>query len=474
LIGQTVAVAVSISEREKSRIEATFARHVNRGQLDYLRAGHLDVLERERQGVTFVDAGSGRRMIDAFSSAGSFNVGRHNPEVLRALDEALDELDIGSSELLSRPKIALARRLTRLAPGDLDRVIFAAGGGDAVDGALKLARGATGRGGVIAAVKAYHGHTGFSLSAIGKEHYRAYCEPLMPGFSFAPFNDLAAAERVATGETAAIIVEPVQGEAGIYVGEPDYLRGLRRLCDERGILLIFDEIQTGFGRTGRLFAAEHSGVVPDLMTVAKSMGGGLFPNAAILYRPLPAIASYLERNPGFHSSASGGSDLGCRVSLAVLDLLERERLWENAEQMGSRLKAALERLQRDNPRVIREVRGLGLMLGLEYIHEFLGPLMSDALAREGVFAAYSGNAPQVMRFMVPITVTGEEMDALIAAIGRAVKRMNRLLPLLLPLARIPAVRNALNDVGWQTRVFSGLRRVEELAARWLGGGRADG
>ena len=458
----------TMTKQDKERIFSLFGRHINRNQIRYLSAGHLDVFETRREGVGFTDPLTGRRMYDCFTAAGCFNVSRRNPEVLAALEAAADEVDMGSRLLSSPHKEELARRLAALAPGDLDRVLFAAGGGEAVECALKLARGATGRPKIVSTVKAYHGHTGFALSANGKEHYRHCFEPLMPGFVFVPFNDLDAAAKVIDGETAAVILEPVQGEAGIFPGTTDYLRGLRALCDRHGALLIFDEIQTGFGRTGRLFASEHSGVVPDIMTVAKSLGGGLCANAAVIHRDTPLLRGFRGAHPDFHETYAGGGDLACRVSLKVLDYLEQNRLWENAERQGARLKAALEDLMRANPRIIREVRGVGMMVGVEYLHEFMGPMMSDALARHGVFAAYSGNAPQVMRFMAPITVSDAELDDIIAAIRAAVKDMKTLLPLALLAARVPGVLRLLNNEKMQTALFSWVRRAEDLFSR--GGG----
>jgi acetylornithine/succinyldiaminopimelate/putrescine aminotransferase len=461
------------SQEDKARVVADFERYINTGQVAYLRAGHLDVIESERKGVTFVDPLSGRRMFDCFSSAGSFNVSRHNSKVLSELVEAVDHLDMGLADDLSPSKLLLAERLTQLAPGDLNRVIFASGGGDAVDCAIKLARGATGRSGIVSTIKAYHGHTGFALSANGKPHYREYCEPLMPGVSFAPFNDLDAAKAMIGPETAAVIVEPVQGEAGIFIGTPEYLSGLRAACDKAGALLIFDEIQTGFGRTGKLFACEHSGVVPDILTLAKSLGGGLFPNAAVLLRETPLIMDYLTRNPRFHESIDGGSDLGCAVSLAVLSEIERMDLCFNAERQGKRLKEALKELQAENPRIIKDIRGIGLMVGIEYIHEFMGPMMSDALAKHGVFAAYSGNAPQVMRFMAPITIDGDEMTDLIRAVRAAVHDMKMLLPLALPATKVPALLKLLNNEHVQTALFGVIRKIEDRAGaliRFVKGG----
>ena len=463
------AAGALLSREERDRIFGTFARYINRNQIKYLSAGHLDVLETRREGVGFTDPVTGRRMYDCFTAAGCFNVSRHNPEVMAALEEAADELDMGSRLLSSPHKEELARRLAAIAPGDLDRVLFASGGGEAVDCALKLARGATGRSQIISTVKAYHGHTGFALSANGKEHYRHCFEPLMPGFTFVPFNDLDAMGKAVSDRTAAVILEPVQGEAGIFPATEAFLRGVRDLCDRHGALLIFDEIQTGFGRTGRMFASEHTGVVPDIMTVAKSLGGGLHANAAVIYRGTPLLREFAAAHPDFHETHSGGTDLACRVSLKVLDQIEEHRLCENAARQGAKLKEALDELMRANPRIIKEVRGVGLMVGLEYVHEFLGPMMSDALAKHGVFAAYSGNAPQVMRFMMPITVSDAELDEIIAAIRAAVRDMKTLLPLAMLAVKIPGVLKLLNNEKVQTVVFNQVRRIEDLFSR--GGGR---
>ncbi|MCP4688678.1 MAG: aspartate aminotransferase family protein [Desulfobacterales bacterium] len=453
--------------KEKTRIEDSFGKFINKGQVRYLKSGHLDVMETERRGVYFTEPFSGKRFFDCFTSAGCFNVGRRNPVILEALDQSLDALDMGSPHLISPHKVALAKKLTALAPGDLNRLFFASGGGDAVDGAIKLALGATGRHKVISTIKAYHGHTGYALSANGKEHYRQYFEPLAPGFRFVPLNDARAMEAMADHDTAAIILEPIQGEAGIFVAEDEYLRGLRTLCDRLGIMLIFDEIQTGMARTGKLFACEHAGVTPDILLLGKSIGGGLHPNAAVLYRDVKPLVDYVEKNPFFHQSW-GGADPGCRTSLATLQYIEKHGLCENAEKQGRKLKEALTRLREENPRIIRAVRGRGLMIGIEYIHEFMGPMMTDALAKNNVFAAYSGNDPRVMRFMPPLIVTGEEMDVLIAAIRNAVKAMKMILPLALPAAKIPPILKLLNSEKVQTSLFSWIRKVEDLVERLMG------
>ncbi len=452
-----------LSRADKRAIERAFGRHLNQGQVRYLKAGHLDVLEARRAGIRFVDPATGRVMIDAFTSAGCFNVGRNNPVVVAAFEEALETLDLGTSSLASVHRLALAEKLVELAPGNLSRVLFAAGGGDAVDAAIKLARGATGRPEVVSTEKAYHGHTGFALSANGKPHYRRHFEPLMPGFRFVPFGDLDALREAVTDRTAAVLLEPVQGEAGIFPASPAYLEEARALCDARGALLLFDEVQTGFGRTGKMFACEHAAVAPDVMMVAKALGGGLFPNAAVLYSDREPIHSFVEAHPDFHESVVGGSDLGCFVSLRVIETIQQQDLCGNAQRMGDRLHDALQTIQRENPSIIREVRGVGLMVGLEYIHEFLGPMMCDALAKRGLFAVYSGNAPQVMRFMLPITVTAEDVDHVIDAVRTAVRDMRRLLPAALLAAKLPFGLRLLDSERVQTALFGAFRTLEDLA-----------
>ncbi len=446
------------TRKQNSRVIELFGKHISKAQIRFLVAGHLDILESERNGIGFVDRVSGKRFIDAFSSAGCFNVGRRNMEVIAGLDQ-IDKTDMGSHRLLSRHKIAFAKKLASLAPADLNRVMLTGSGADSIECALKLAMGATGRSKVIAMVNAYHGHSGFSLSAGGKDYYKELFEPLKPGFSYVPFGDLNAVRKIASREIAAIILEPVQGEGGIHVGSDAYLRELRSICDELGIMLIFDEIQTGFCRTGRFFYCEYSGVTPDILALAKSIGGGVYPNGAIVYRDIDKLINFVDSHPAFHESFGGGSDIGCMISSKVLDYLVENRMWENADKCGKIFREGLDDLMRSHPKIIREIRGKGLMLGVEYLHEFMGVLMADNLAKEGIFAAYSGNAPQVMRFMVPITVSETEINDILIKIGSAVRGMRLYLSLMLPLSRISLFKNIMNNVKVLIFVNNMLRKL---------------
>ncbi|MDI6796558.1 MAG: aspartate aminotransferase family protein [Desulfatibacillaceae bacterium] len=432
-------------KQHKQRILSEFGKHISKGQIKFLKAGHLDFFETKRRGAFFEDVSTGKRYLDGFSSAGCFNVGRGNPEIIKELCAAAIQSDMGSAGLLSKQKVQFAQKLVGVCPGDLKRVVFAGSGADAVEGALKLAIGASGREKVISMLKAYHGHSGFSLSANGKDYYKELFEPLMPSFDFVPFGDLEAFRKAADKNTAAVILEPIQGEGGIHVASDEYLWGLRKICDDLGIILIFDEIQTGFGRTGKLWACEHSGVIPDIMVLAKSIGGGVYPNGAVVYRDIPVLQNFVEKHPRFHFSFGGGTDIGCRVSSKVLDYIVENRLWENAEKMGGIIREGLLKLQKENPAIILEVRGRGMMLGLEYKHDFMGMLMAECLSRKGMFAAYSGNAPQVMRFQIPLTITEGEAKEVLDVVQAALKLMKLYFILLIPLSRLPLSRRLVND-----------------------------
>jgi len=397
---------------------ARYAQHINASKVALLRAMQLDIVETARSGVEVTDI-EGRRYIDCFGSSGCFNVGRRHPAVVGALLAAVTDegLDIGDTAFLSAARADLAARLAEITPGDLDGAVFSTGGGEAVDFALKLARGYTQRPGIVCMDNAYHGHTGFALSATGADLYQAPFMPLVPGFRRVPFGDLDATAEAITEEVAAVIVEPVQGEGGINIPPDGYLPGLRQLCDERGTLLILDEIQTGLGRTGRMFACQRWDTVPDIMTIGKSLGGGLYPISATLFSP--AVRSFVEENPFVHFSTFGGADLGCRVALAVIDEVVGGDLPQRAELLGERFGVALRRLQKEHPHLLVDVRQIGLMIGLECADMSLGPRVSAELVRRGVLAMPTGNVLSVIRLMPPLTISETEVDRVVDALEGA-------------------------------------------------------
>jgi putrescine aminotransferase len=390
-----------------------FAEYVNPMKARILHHAGLDIIEARREGVRVWDL-EGRPFIDCITSAGSFNVGRRNPAIVSALKAALDEADQGIFLLASKGKADLGRRLAEITPGDLKFSMFGASGGEAVDFAIKLARGYTRRPKIISTSKGYHGHTGFALSAIGRDAYQAPFHPLMPEFVRVDFGDLGALEAAIDDRTAGVLMEPVQGEGGINVAPEGYLMGVRALCDRAGAMMILDEIQTGFGRTGTMFACEWAGVVPDIVTLGKSLGGGLYPITAAVFRE--PLGDFLVMNPFIHLSTFGGADLGCAVGLATIDYILEHDLPANARAMGARFMAGFARLQAKYPEVLREYRGRGLMMGLQYADDSMGPRMSYQLAQHGVIALYTGNDPSVMRLQPPLTIAADEVDEVLAAL----------------------------------------------------------
>ena len=395
-----------------------FATYLNPQKVRVLHAAGLDIIESQRRGAWVWDL-DGRRFLDCFTSAGSFNVGRRNPRVVAAAHAALDQLDHGNFLLCSKPKADLAARLAGLAPGELTCTMFGTGGGEAIDFAIKLARGATRRAKIISTVNGYHGHTGFALSAAGRDAFREPFGPLMPEFVRVPYGDSRALELAIDDDTAAVLLEPIQGEGGIVVAPPQYLADARAACDRTGALLILDEIQTGLGRTGKWWASEHFGVVPDIMTVAKSLGGSLVPISATMFSE--DLREFLIPNPFIHLSTFGGSDVACAVALEVLDVIEETGLVEHAAAMGELLFAGLRSLAAQHADVVVDVRGLGLMVGVEYAEESMGPRMSYHLAQHGVLAVYSGNQPTVMRLMPTLVIEEPEVEFLLNAMELALK-----------------------------------------------------
>jgi acetylornithine/succinyldiaminopimelate/putrescine aminotransferase len=409
-------------QKVKETALADFSRYLSPMKVRTMKAAGLDIIEDKREGACVWDI-TGKKYIDCQTGSGIMNVGRRNNEIIAALKDALDKYDIGVFLLCSKPKADLAKKLAEITPGDLACTIFGVGGGEANDAAIKIARGYTMKKEIIYTQKAYHGHTGFALSAIGRESYKEPFEPLVPGFKMIPFGDIEAFKKAVTDDTAAVILEPIQGEGGINIPPDNYLPAVRKICDEHEILLIFDEIQTGFGRTGKMFASEHWGVVPDIMTVAKSLSGGLYPISATIFKQ--EIQDFFIPHPFIHLSTFGGSDLGCVVGMAVIDYIQKNDLPTHANAMGKRFRSGFDRMIKDFPTLLLEVRQKGLMMGLQYTNESIGPRLTKKMAERGVIAIYTGNDPSICRLMPPLVITPEEVDYVLSALEDSMKELSK-------------------------------------------------
>src|SRR5258708_4731861 len=348
----------------------------------------------------------GREYIDCTEGYGVAQLGHALTEVASAIAAQGKRLITCLEIVYNDVRATLLERLAHLTPPGLSHIFLCNRGTEAVEGALKFARIATGRTGIVATLRSFHGRTMGALSTTWEPHYRQPFAPLVPGISHIRYNDLAAAETAINEQTAAVIIELVQGEGGVHVATEEYVRGLASLCRERGALLIVDEVQTGFGRTGRLFACNHYDLQPDILCLAKSIAGGI-PMGAVCLGPRVMKSGHITS--GIHGSTFGGNPLACAAALATLDILEREALPARAAALGAR---ALERLRAIHTPLIREVRGRGLLLGIE-LSRRAQPYL-EALLERGVLALPAG--PNVIRLLPPLVITEAQLEEVLDVI----------------------------------------------------------
>ena len=401
------------AEAHIAEVIEKYRQYINPGLARLLQfAGFADI-EEKAEGCVLTTA-SGKQYLDFVGGFGVFTLGHRHPAVIAAAHRQLDLMPLSSRTFFNEAAVLLAERLAQIAPGDLQFTFFSNSGAEAVEAALKFARSATGKTDFVSAIGSYHGKTLGALSVTGREKYRTPFEPLLPGVTFVPYNDLNSAANAITEKTAAVIIEPIQGEGGIIPAAPGYLSGLRRLCDERGVLLIVDEIQTGLGRTGTMFACEQENVTPDLLTLAKALGGGVVPIGATMGTPA-VWDKVFGANPLIHTSTFGGNSLACASGLAGLDVIVNENLALAARERGGQLINGLRGVQEEMPGALCDVRGRGLMIGVEFAVKDLAELTINFMAGHGIIAAYTLNNPKVIRFEPPLVVTAAQVDAAIAA-----------------------------------------------------------
>ncbi|NOZ49127.1 MAG: aspartate aminotransferase family protein [Chloroflexi bacterium] len=409
-----------IAQDSKQNIIDRFGRHVSSGKVDFFTQSGFDFIIGRREGVSIYDL-DGRRLINCHSNGGVYNLGHRHPQVVEALRQALDELDIGNSHLISEHRALLAERLAAVAPGDLNRVIFGVGGGEAIDMAIKLARGATGRPGIIYAEGGYHGHTGLALAA-GAPQYRQPFEPLASGFHAVPFGDLDALAAVVDEHTAAVLLETIPATAGIVIPPEDYFAGVRAICDRHGAVMIIDEVQTGLGRCGAVWGIDTYGVTPDILVTGKGLSGGIYPLSATIYAD--ALDPFMREHPFIHVSTFGGAEVGCYVALKVLDILEEPGFLAHVQHMADVFGAGFRALQQKYPRLVVESRQRGLMMGLKLADAQLGPLMSLIGLQFGILTVYANNEPSVNQILPPLIISEAEaqevleaLDGMLAQVG---------------------------------------------------------
>ncbi len=418
-------------ERQKVIEESVryWAEHVNAGFLQYRKSVSTDytAVEWSDEGAVFYDV-NGKEFIDCLGGFGIYVVGHRNPKVLKAVRDQLDKQAIHSQELIDPLRTYLAHLVSLITPGNLQFAFFTNSGTESVEGCLKMAMLSTGRHHFVGTIGAFHGKT---LGALGGTSKAMFREPFLPllNWSHVPFGDVEALRMVVASSdfsgdrVAAVVIEPIQGEGGINVAPPGYLKAARAICDQYGAKLIFDEVQSGMGRSGKMFCCEHDDVVPDLMALGKGFGGGVMPIGACVGTP-ETWQRYIE-NPFLHTTTFGGNPVCCAAAIATINVLLEEDLPRQATEKGEYVLRHLNALAGKYAKVLKEGRGRGLMLGMEFTDNELGYEVSKNLfARQILISGTYINA-RVLRIEPALTISYPQLDRFLAALEESLQQVYR-------------------------------------------------
>jgi len=346
----------------------------------------------------------GNEYIDCIAGHGVANVGHSHPTIVNAIQKQAQQLIVSPATFFNHQRAIYVDQLTTLVPKGMQRVFLSNSGTEAVEAGIKIARYSTGRTEIIAAMRGFHGRTYGSLSATWNRKYRDPFMPLVPAFKHVPFNNLVKLQETINDNTAAVILEIVQGEGGVHPATKEFLQGAQQLCREHGCLLILDEVQTGFGRTGKLFALEHFNLKPDILCLAKSIASGIPMGATLIGNRVKQLT------PGIHGSTFGGNPIAISAAMATLEVLQEEKLEKRAEALGKYLIDELKKLE--SP-LIRDVRGLGLMVGIE-LRQKATPYIKK-LTEQGVLVLSAGMT--VIRLLPPLVITQKQLSIVVEKIN---------------------------------------------------------
>ncbi|MGG3846657.1 MAG: putrescine aminotransferase [Bacillaceae bacterium] len=397
-----------------------FREYVNPGFLEYRKTVTKDqqfaAVEWSDSGSCFTDV-TGKKYIDCLGGFGIYNVGHRNPKVIKAVKDQLNRQALHSQDLLDPLRAMLAKILAHITPGDLKYAFFTNSGTESVEAALKLAKMYSDRSTIISTTKAFHGKSLGSLSGTAKGVFRKPFLPLVSGFRHIPFGDIDMMRKTfetcaLVGEdVGAVILEPIQGEGGINIPPEGYLKQVRELCDEYDAILIFDEVQTGMGRTGKMFAAELFDVVPDIICLAKAFGGGVMPAGAVVAKE--KVFKNWFKDPFVHTTTFGGNPIACAAAIATIDILLEEKLPERAAEVGEYFINGLREAAKGHEDKVLDIRGKGLMIGVEFHKDEIGYEVSKGMFDNGVLVAGTLVNSKTIRIEPPLTISYEEVDTVI-------------------------------------------------------------
>jgi len=403
-----------------------FNNHVNPGWLEYRKSVSTDAafVEWESSGTRFKDV-NGTEFIDCLGGFGIYNFGHRNPEIVKYVQAQLNRYALHSQELVDPLRGYLARVMAEITPGDLQFCFFSGSGAEANEMALKLARIASGKRWYISTVGGFHGKTLGAVSVCGKGKYRIPYLPMVQQVAHANYGDIEDMRKtieklIAVGEEiAAVIMEPIQGEAGIIIPPAGYLKAVRELCDKHNIFLIFDEIQTGMGRTGDYFRCEAEGVVPDILTFGKAFGGGVMPITGIIARPHLWVDELVENPWVLGSPTFGGNPLGCTAALAAINQMINTDVVTQCKEKGTYVLGKLAELSKKYPKILTATRGIGLLIALEFADDEMGFNVAKELFARRVMTAGTLNNSSVIRIEPPLVISKEELDLVLTKLDEA-------------------------------------------------------
>ncbi len=415
------------SSDKKKKVIDLFKNHVSLGKVKFYEKYNMNFVMGFREGPWLFDVDGKKKLFNLHSNGGVFNLGHRNKEIIDILKDQLNFYDIGNHHLISKQRAELAAKIADLMPGDLDYTIFGVSGGEAIDLALKLAKGYTKRRKIISAEGGYHGHTGLSVQT-GDAKYRTPFLLDSDDYLQIPFNDLDALKKVLDQDVAAVILETIPATLGMPLPKEGYLKEVKKLCEENGTLLILDEVQAGLARTGKLWAFEHFDVIPDIVVLAKGLSGGIYPiSATVIDKKLESV---FHDDPFIHISTSGGSELGCAVASKVLEISSDVKFLERVNLLSDQFKYELEKLQQKHDGFFKGVRRKGLFIGLELKDNMAGPVLTKTAFDNDLLIVYANNDTSIVQFLPPLIMEDKDMKFVITKLDKAIKQAKLLHPVL--------------------------------------------
>jgi putrescine aminotransferase len=406
---------------EDMNLFESYGRLINPAYPSFLNKLGLNKIAAKAQGATITDS-QGNTYIDCVGGYGLFNLGHNNPDIIESIIEQLTEQQLLTKPLISEIQVRLAECIEKITPGDLSCSFILNSGSEAIDCAIKLVRLHKGGKTIITAQKSFHGHTFGALTASGIPSFKRAFQPLLPGFISVPFGDIEALERSISADTGAVLIEPIQHETGVLLPPDGYLQKVRELCDEHNLILILDEIKTGFGKTGRMFACEYYNIVPDVLVLGKSLGGGLIPAGAVVAK------SHLFKRFGlsFPMSASSyaGNVLACRAVLATIRYIQESNLLSECEEKGRMLLRSFRDYVDEYPDILRSAEGLGLLIGIETQSGKTALELAKEMIQQGIIMVPAFGNSSVLMVEPPLVISFKQIRAVVDSFAAACANIN--------------------------------------------------